>query len=110
MAIANAKVLATNTTLLTVPVGKQYAITTLLVCNNGNYDSGGANDSTFKMYIVPDGQAIGNDNIVVNDLNVAGADTFTFDTEKIIIDENDSVVLVAQVANRLTATLSYLEV
>lgn len=110
MAIANTLIGTTNTTILTVPAGKQYAITTLLVCNNGNYDSGGANDSTFKMYIVPDGQAIGNGNIVVNDLNVAGADTFTFDTEKIIIDEGDAIVLVAQINNRLTATLSYLEV
>ena len=110
MAIANALIGTTNTTLLTVPAGKQYAITTLMVCNNGNYDSGGANDCAFDLHIVPDGQAIGNSNIVVNNLNVAGADTFTFDTEKIIVDENDTVVLVAQIANRLTATLSYLEV
>lgn len=110
MAIANARIGTTNTTLLTVPTGKQYAITTLMICNVANYDSGGSNDCTFDLHIIPDGQSIGNDNIVVNNLNVAGADTFTFDTEKIIIDEGDTVVLAAQIANRLTATLSYLEV
>jgi len=110
MAIAQTKIGTSNTTILTVPAGKQYAITTLMICNNANYDVGGTNDCSFDLFIVPDGSTIGNDTIVVNNLNVAGADTFTFDTEKIIIDENDSVVLAAQVANRLTATLSYLEV
>jgi len=110
MAIANVRIGTTNTTLLTVPAGKQYAITTLMVCNVANYDSGGTNDCTFDLHIIPDGQSIGPQNLIVNNLNVAGADTFTFDTEKIIIDENDTVVLVAQIANRLTATLSYLEV
>ena len=110
MAIANSLIGTTNTTILTVPAGKQYAITTLMVCNNGNYDSGGANDCAFDLHILTDGQTVSNSNIVVNNLSVAGADTFTFDTEKIILDENDSVVLAAQIANRLTATLSYLEV
>ena len=110
MAIANTLVGNTNTTILTVPTGKRYAITTLMVCNTDNYDSGGANDTTFKLYIVPDGQSIGDRNMLVNDLNVAGADTFTFDTEKIVIEEGDTVVLVAQVASRLSATISYLEV
>jgi len=110
MAIANSLIGTTNTTLLTVPTGKQYAITTLMVCNNGNYDSGGSNDCAFDLHIIPDGQSIGPNNLVVNNLTVAGADTFTFDTERIIIDEGDTIVLAGQIANRLTATLSYLEV
>lgn len=110
MAIANTQVGLTNTTLLTVPADKSYAITTLMVCNTANYDSGGANDSSFDLFFVPSGQSIGATNQIVNNLNVAGADTFTFDTEKVILDAGDKIVLVCQAPANLSATVSYLEV
>ena len=46
MAIVNAAVLTTDTTLLTVPAGKKYALTTLLVCNTGQDDGTGRQDFT----------------------------------------------------------------
>ncbi len=114
MAITNGKINLADTTLLTVPAGKRYAITTLLVCNTASEDTGGSNDTTFDLHFVPSGQTKGTDdpnaNQVVNNLKVAGADTFTFDTEKIVLEAGDAIVASSQSPVNLVCTISYLEV
>jgi len=110
MAVANAAVQTTDTTILTVPSGKKYAITTILVCNTATDDGTGTNDSSFDMHVIPDGQTKSNTNIVLNNLEISASDTFTFNVERIILEENDKVVLVGQTPTNLSATISYLEV
>ena len=110
MAIANIAIAATDSTILTVPLGKKYAITTILVCNTGTDDGTGINDSRFDLHIIPNGQSKSTANIILNDLDVSSADTFTFAIERIIIEAGDSVVLVGQSPTVLSATISYLEV
>ena len=86
----------------------------MLFCNTASVDTGGSNDTNFDLHIVPNGQTKGtsnpNANIVCNNLVVAGADTFTFDTEKLMLEAGDSVVAVSQAPANLVATVSYLEV
>ena len=119
MAIVNAQLKDTDLTVLTVPAGKSYAITNILVCNNGS------SDATFDMHLVPSGSPI---NIfitrVINNLPLPAGETFTFDNEKIVLDEGDSVVFTADPGTILdpagspgntdytvlSATISYLEV
>jgi len=110
MAIENAAVLTTDTTILTVPASKKYAITTLLVCNTANDDGTGTNDTSFDMHVIPDGQVKNDGNIVLKSLPVTASETFTFNVERLILEENDKVVLVGQSPTNLTATISYLEV
>jgi hypothetical protein len=110
MAILNAAIQTTDTTILTVPAGLKYAITTLLVCNTATDDGTGTNNSRFDMHVIPDGQTKSNTNIVLNNLEVSAADTFTFNVERLILEENDRVVLVGQSPTNLSATISYLEV
>lgn len=110
MAIANTQVALTDTTLLTVPAGKTYAITTLIVCNTATYDVSGNNDTSFDLHFVKSGQAKGAQNQICNNITVQGADTFTFDTEKVVIEAGDSIVIVSQAPANLSATVSYLEV
>ena len=114
MAIVNKKIAQTDTVLLTVPNGSRFAITTILVCNTASADTGGSNDSSFDLHLVPNGQAKGtadpNANQILNDLVVAGADTFTFDTEKIVLEGGDRIIAVSQSPANLAATISYLEV
>ena len=110
MAIANTQVQLTDTTLLTVPAGKTYAITTLIVCNTATYDVSGNNDTSFDLHFVKSGQAKGAQNQICNNITVQGADTFTFDTGKVVIEAGDSVVIVSQAPANLSATVSYLEV
>jgi len=114
MALANSLIGSTNTNLVVVPAGKQYAILTLMVCNTAAEDPTGSNDSKFDLHFVPNGQAKGNadpnSNQVLNNLVVAGADTFTFDSEKIVLEGGDRVIAVSQEPSNLVATISYLEV
>jgi len=92
MAITNEHLKSTTfTTVLTVPAGKTYAITNILVCNTGT--SGTAN---FDMHLVPQGEPTDNYNTrVINNLTLPAGETFTFDSEKIVLDEGDSVVFFA---------------
>lgn len=92
MAIVNQQIKSnTFTTALTVPAGKTYAITNILVCNTGT--SGTAD---FDMHLVPQGEPTDNfDTRVINNLTLPAGETFTFDSEKIVLDEGDSVVFFA---------------
>jgi len=110
MAIVNTALTTTPAILLNVPAGKKYAITTLLVCNTATDDGTGTNDSGFDMYIIPNGQSASNTNIVLKNLSVSASDTFTFNVERIILEESDQVVLVGKNPTNLSATISYLEV
>jgi hypothetical protein len=110
MAISNAAVATTDTTILTVPSGKKYAITTLLVCNTATDDGTGVNDTSFDMHVIPSGQSKSTSNLVLNDLEVTASDTFTFNVERLILEQDDRVVLVGRSPTNLSATISYLEV
>lgn len=90
--------------LLEVPIGKSYAITTVLVCNHDDTTSG-----SFDMNLVKSGDAVGDKNMVVNRLELPPGETFTFDTEKIVLEEGDFVSFFATDTN-LSALVSYLEV
>jgi hypothetical protein len=112
MAIANALITNTDTELLVVPAGKRYAITTILVCNTWTPNPGHEEDgqTNFDLHFVPDGQAKGNVNMVVRNLILPAGETFTFDSEKIILEEGDKIVLLGESPTNLSATVSYLEV
>jgi len=118
MAIENGQ-LTDLTELLVVPAGKTYAITSIMVCNT--YSPNDANpethDASFDMHFVKDGQSrdiqiTG----VIRELTIPAGETFTFDSEKIILSEGDKLVFVAQPgiyasnATDLAASVSYLEV
>lgn len=100
-----------------VPEGKSYAITNLLVCNNGS------SDVYFDLHIVPFGVTLSNNvTRVLNNLTLPGGETFTLDSEKIVLEAGDRLVLRADPDNGtgagpyggnktdLSATVSYLEV
>ena len=114
MAIINGQLSIADKTHLTVPANKRYAITTIMVCNTQPADTGGSNDSQFDLHVVPSGQTKGNSdpnaNQIINNLVVAGADTFTFDTEKLVLEAGDSIITASQAPANLAMTISYLEV
>jgi len=111
MAIVNAQLQITYTDLLVVPANKSYAITNILVCNTSVSTA-----ASFKMYLVPDGDSVSdNVNMVVNSLELPPGETFTFDSERIVLEAGDKIVFDAAPdsgsgATTLAATVSYLEV
>lgn len=94
-----------------VPAGERYAITNVLVCNTSTTDS-----ATFDMHLVPNGVALSNQRTcVVRQLTLPASETFTFDSERIVLEEGDKIVFVAEPdvgsgQTDLAATVSYLEV
>ena len=110
MAIAQKLLSAVDQDILTVPAGKSYAITTIMVCNHAGFLAAGTNDSSFDLHFVKDTEPKSNTNMVVKELPVPGGETFTFDAEKIILEASDKVVSVSQAPLNLAMTVSYLEV
>jgi hypothetical protein len=47
---------------------------------------------------------------VINVLELPAGETFTFDSEKIILESGDRIVIVGDSPTTLSATVSYLEV
>lgn len=119
MAIINAQLTDTQLDLLTVPAGKTYAITGIMVCNtySPNDASPETHGASFDMHFVMDGEALENQrSAVVRELTLPAGETFTFDSEKIVLSEGDTLSFVAQPgiytagATDLAAVVSYLEV
>ena len=109
MAIASNLILATDTTILLVPAEKKYAITTIVVCNYST-TSDASFASSFDMHVIPSGESKTNANKVLNTIAMPAQETFSFNTERLIWEEWDSVVLNSPNANLLRSTISYFEV
>ena len=114
MAIANLDIQSTAQSILTVPVDKNYVVTTMLIVNTATPDP--ADDTAGLTYltahIVSDGAAgsIDNTNMVINQIPLAAGETFVWDTEKIVLDGSDSVVLLSTAPNNLSGTISYVDI
>jgi hypothetical protein len=113
MAIENAQLTTTQQDLLVVPgnVPNGWAITNIMVCNSHSADA-----ASFDMHLIKSGEALSNTKtIVVKELNLPAGETFTFDSEKVVLSPGDKLSFVAEPdigggATNLVATVSYLEV
>jgi len=118
MAIVNDQLETTQLDLVTVPADKRYAITNIMVCNTFSPTgvSPETHDASFDLHLIPNGQSLDNSvTCVVRELTLPAGETFTFDSEKIVLEAGDKVAFVAQpdLGSNLTdlaATVSYLEV
>jgi hypothetical protein len=125
MAINSVAVANTDTDLILVPdpfVGwdpatsdqppVRYAITTIMVCNttvpNPVHEEDGL--TNFDMHLVKKDDPKNDTNKVINVLELPAGETFTFDSEKIILESGDRIVIVGDSPTTLSATVSYLEV
>ena len=124
MAIVNAQL--TNTQLDVfdpagnngVPAGTRYAITNIMVCNtyDPNASDASLHDASFDMHIRKAGQPLNNKiTCVVREMLLPSGETFTLDSEKIILDAGEEISFVAQPdtggsLTDLAVSVSYLEV
>jgi hypothetical protein len=84
--------------------GKAYAITSMFFCNR-------ANEPAFlTIYLVPKNKNPSALNITLKQLSINTGDTFSFDTEKIILGEGDSIWASADRNNAINAFLSVVQV
>ena len=117
MAIVNAQLTTSQLDIIDqvsgngVPAGKSYAITNIMVCNTGD-----TNGASFDMHLIPQGDALANKvTAVVRDLTLPAKETFSFDSERIVLEAGDKIVFVASpdigaALTDLASTVSYLEV
>lgn len=110
MAIQSTAIGTSNTTLYTS--SGNTAVTCIWVCNTATYDP--LNPTTGLTYLdlhfVKTGDGITTTNLIVNQLPVPAGETVTFDTEKIILDNNDRVIASSAAPANLVATVSTLGV
>lgn len=114
MAISNTSIAAAGTTIFVCPgtlpsEPKEYAVTCLIFCNHSGLSA------TLTVHAVPQagGGSVGSrsaNNMIVNTLTIPAGETFTFDTEKLVLTTGDSIQAVANADNRLSATVSYMRV
>jgi len=111
MAIANALISGAQV-LLTVPAGKRYAVTTIMVCNTATPESIDTDEgiTDFDMHFIKSGDSRSDANTVVRALELPAGETFTFDSEKIVIEDGDTIEIVGSSPEVLVATVSYMEV
>jgi len=68
------------------------------------------------MHLIPNGSSLNNKvTRVINNLTLPGGETFTFDSERVVLETGDAIVFVAEpdigtFVTDLAATVSYLEV
>lgn len=106
MAIINSQLTNTQLDVITVPTDKRYAITNIMVCNNS-----GADSADFDLHFLPNGVALNNAvTRVVNNLTLPAGETFTFDSEKVILSPGEKLTFVGDANSNLAAMVSYLEV
>jgi len=63
-----------------------------------------------NLYVRETGETAGNKNMVINDLLMLSGDTFHFPYEKFILGSGDCISASGKFGNRVTATLTYLNI
>lgn len=93
MAIKSSFIETTGTDLITVPSDENWAITTIIICNTYAIDS--SNDqlgkTSFDLHLLQDGASASDNNRVINGLELQAGETFSFDSEKIILSEGEKI-------------------
>ena len=95
---------STNSTILAGTTGKLRAVTCLFLCNTNTTTA-----DTVTIHAVANGQSATATNTIIKSTEINATDTLTFDTEKLLLGDGDS--LQGQSVNgTISATVSYTDV
>lgn len=83
---------------------QEHAVTCMIFCNTS------ASDVTLNLYAVPTGLSVATQTQVIKDLLIPAGETFSFDSEKLVLGTGDRVRAVASVNSRLSVTVSSMRV
>ena len=100
MAITNSSVASTTTTQLFLAANQQ-AVTTMIFCNIS-----AATAATLNVYVVPYGSNANTNTQILNLIPIPATETFMFDTEKLILENGDTIQARATVDQIVVATIS----
>ena len=110
MAITNTQITNLETSIYTSSGNN--AITTVIFCNTNEFDSLNPLDGQINLflYAVPYGQAVTTTQLIVNGLPIPAGETVSFDQEKMVLSDGDSLVARTDALSGLVATVSTLAV
>jgi hypothetical protein len=101
MAIARATAPLTTPSAVYTSSGTT-AITAMYMCNYTG------STVTVTVHVVPNGGTADNTNIIYKDVDIIATDTFLLDTERLILDNGETVQIAASAASAVAITTSYL--
>lgn len=78
----------------------QYAVTTMVFCNVTTVTN------TLSVYAVPDGQNPGPTTQIVNEVVLPGGESFSFDSERFVLELGDAFYAQCTYDNGITAIVS----
>ena len=105
MAIASTLITSTPTAIFTCPAGQEFALTTMFFCNYS-----GSDVVLQSLNLVRFSESAIVNNRIVHNLTIPAGETFTFDSEKIILSSGDFVSAVVDADTRLNVTFCTLRV
>lgn len=84
---------------------REYAVTCLMFCNYAATDV-----VLSEVYAVPTGGTVGDLTTIIKDLTIPAGETFSFDTEKLVLATGDRIHAVSDANTKLTVTVSSMRV
>jgi len=99
MAITNANVLATDTTIYTS--SGNTVISTMHLCNQSGATV------TCSLNLVGSSGSVGANNLVYKNISISASDTYVIETERFILGNGDYFSAISNVANAVIATTTY---
>jgi hypothetical protein len=117
MAINNTAIETTGTSVFTAPGPiQEHAVTCVIFCNIGS------TDAELTVNVMPVGSydrlpdesidvnSINGNTTIIKDLTIPAGETFTFDTEKLVLASDDVIFAWSDVADSLVCTVSSMRV
>lgn len=110
MAIQSVAIAATNTTIFTATGDKMIA--TMIFCNQELPDpiQVDSNVTYLDVHLVANGDSATNTNRIVNALMIPAGETVFFDTERIVLENGDSIVANTTSPAVITCTISTVDI
>ena len=112
MAITNNFIDATLTTLYTS--SGDTAITSMIFCNYADVDNIASPSGTvltdadtfLDLHVVPNGGSASDQNKILHQLKIPGGETFIMDTERLVLENGDTIVAQTTSPATISATIS----
>lgn len=109
MAISNTAITTSGNDIFTCPGTlpsdtQEHAVTCIMFCNVSG------SNALLDVYAIPAGSSRSTLNQVINQLLIPAGETFTFDTEKLVLSTNDRIHAIANINNALVTTVSNMRV
>jgi hypothetical protein len=80
-------------------------VTTLMICNHH-----ASTNAVVNVWVVPQSQVSGNANQILKNLTIVASDTFVMDMEKLVLNDGDTIMVQADIADVINTVISSMAV